>query len=120
VQLMEEIVHVDVLVTVEPKPGGDGAAKLTTAHHQSVQDAVARVLAAARGTVERAQLRHEIAAALAALPPAIQLVEDGGVALNAEYEETGRLLNTTETAALEPHQVPVARDVRLTMPGALG
>ena len=39
--------------------------------------------------------------------------------LNAEYEETGRLLNNTDKVALETYQVPELRDLTFQTKGVL-
>ena len=48
-----------------------------------------------------------------------QFVTNGAVVLNAEYEETGRLLNSTEAIALERHQVAQLRDLTINVEGSL-
>jgi hypothetical protein len=72
---------------------------------------------AAQGKSElsKTELKTEIMKSV----PALQLIEGDAVILNAEYEETGRLLNNTDKVALETHQVPELRDLTIQARGVL-
>jgi uncharacterized phage protein gp47/JayE len=111
VGLMEESVFIDILVYLK-----DGSAA-TQEHNTAATDAVNRALAAAQGKSElsKTELKTEIMKSV----PALQLIEGDAVILNAEYEETGRLLNNTDKVALETHQVPELRDLTIQARGVL-
>jgi hypothetical protein len=49
----------------------------------------------------------------------LQFIADNAVVINAEYEETGRLLNNTEEVPVEEHQVLNLRKVEIRMKEAL-
>lgn len=111
VGLMEESVFIDILIYLK-----DGSAA-TQEHNTAATDAINRALAAAQGESElsKAELKTEIMKSV----PALQLMEGDAVILNAEYEETGRLLNNTDKVALETHQVPELRDLNIQARGVL-
>lgn len=111
VGLMEESVFIDILIYLK-----EGSAA-TQEHNAAATDAVNRVLAAAQGESElsKAELKTEIMKSI----PALQLMEGDAVILNAEYEETGRLLSNTDKVALEEHQVLELRDLTIQAKGVL-
>ncbi len=111
VGLVEESVFIDVLVYLK-----EGSAA-TQEHNTAAADAVNRALAAAQAELEltKAELKTEIMKSV----PALQLMEGDAVILNAEYEETGRLLNNTDKVVLEEHQVPELRDLTIQARGVL-
>jgi uncharacterized phage protein gp47/JayE len=113
--LMDEAVLIDMRVTLESKPPAQGRIDSTTesAINQSIQD----TFAAARGKLSREDLRSVVTNALAGSD--LQLGENGALVINAEYEQTGRLLNNTEQLTVEEHQVLRLRDLQIGMKGAL-
>lgn len=117
VGLMEESVFIDVLVQLERKKE-DARGEVSPALRSAIEDAINRVLAASRGKLSKADLRSEIAAALAT-DADLQLAAGAGLAMDAEYEETGRLLSNTEEISLEEHQVPELRQLSIKLPGPL-
>jgi uncharacterized phage protein gp47/JayE len=119
VGLMEELVIIDVGVALEPKAGQDEAtAKVSPALETAIRNAVDRALAAATTTLARTGLQAEIGAVVGG-DEKLQLVSNGAVVINAEYEETGRLLNNTEEVSLEAHQVARLRDLKMAVKGKL-
>jgi len=122
VGLMEERVLVDVLVRVEQKPGAAAGDGITDALRVAVTDAVNVSLAAGAESVSRQDLLAVVRNVLAARAPDLQLVADGPLVVNAEYEETGRLLNDTEQVARDEHERVMLRPekpVTIAMQGEL-
>jgi hypothetical protein len=119
VGLMEAVVFIDMEVRMEAKNQTEGRPEVTPRLRSEIEDAVHRTLAASQGKVAKAELKTAIAAAIPAGDPGMQLIAGEPVILNAEYEETGRLLNNTEEIILEEHQVPELRQVNITIPGVL-
>lgn len=132
VGLMEETVQIRVAALLQPRPTAsspqplpeagatiDGAASavtgvnLTGAGLQQALDrtreeigrAVEGVLAQATVSLTRTALQGVIRTACES-QGAFQLAPGAAVTLSAEYEETGRLLNNTETVDLASNQVP--------------
>jgi hypothetical protein len=85
----------------------------------SVSDAVVTAIAASPNAVARQDLIGAIRSLLTAAAPDLQLVADGPVVIDAEYEETGRLLNDTERVSLDEHERAVLRSVQVDLQGAL-
>jgi uncharacterized phage protein gp47/JayE len=117
VTLMDEAVLIDVRVTVEATPAH--ARSLTDADRRAASEAVERVvtqrLAAASGQVQQADLRAPVAAALAALE--VQLAGRDALVLDAEYEDTGRLVSNAERVTLEVQHVPRLRRLTVDLRG---
>jgi uncharacterized phage protein gp47/JayE len=116
VGLMNEAIFIDVQVTLEEKPQAQGAA-VTPPIETAINDAVKGALTAARDKLSKAALRTAIGAAIA--DTGLQFVADNAVVINAEYEETGRLLNNTDEVAVEEHQVLELRKADVRMKGEL-
>jgi hypothetical protein len=112
---MRETVHIDVGVTLEPV---GAAAQISQALDTEIQSAIRHVLAAASTELTRERLQAEVKQAVGG-DQQFQLVANGAVVLNAEYEETGRLLNNTTKVDLEPHQFARLRDLALEVKGTL-
>lgn len=119
VGLMGEMVFVDVLVQLRRKAEAQGAASVSQPLDAAVNAAVRGALASAAGALTLSALREAVREAVRGADDRLQLTERNGVVLNAEYEETGRLLNNTETVAVEEHQVLGARRVEIRIPGEL-
>lgn len=117
VGLMGEAIFIDVQATLEERPQAQGGVTITPTIETAVNEAVRGALTAARDTLAKAALRTAISAALAGT--ALQFVADNAVVLNAEYEETGRLLNNTDEVTVEEHQVLTLRKVSVKMKGTL-
>ncbi len=118
VGLMDETVFIEVLIQLESKRR-DQRAEVTQALRTAITDAINRVLIAARGKLLKTDIKTEISAAIEAVAPHLQLIAGNAVVLNAEYEETGRLLNNTEEVSLEEHQVPELRELNIKILGVL-
>jgi uncharacterized phage protein gp47/JayE len=116
VGLMNEAIFIDVQVTLEEKPQAQGAA-VTPLIETAINDTVKGALAAARDKLSKAGLRAAIGAVIA--DTGLQFVADNPVIINAEYEETGRLLNNTDEVAVEEHQVLELRKADIRMKGEL-
>ena len=67
--------------------------------------------------MSRADLRAAIGAVIA--DTGLQFVADNPVVINAEYEETGRLLNNTDEVVVEEQQVLELRKADIRMKGEL-
>jgi uncharacterized phage protein gp47/JayE len=116
VGLMDEAVFIDAQVTLEEKPQTQGAA-ITPLIKTAINDAIKGALAAARDKLSKTDLRSAISNAIAGSD--LQFVADNAVVVNAEYEETGRLLNNTDEVPVEEHQVLNLRKADIKMKGAL-
>jgi uncharacterized phage protein gp47/JayE len=124
VELAEQIVYIDVRILLQaprtngqpPAPGQTAgpppmppAPQITQALKDAVKATVERVLSAER-TITQDGLRQAIAETVAQIGGGLILAEANAVTLNAEYEETGRLLNNTAQVALAPQEVARLRD----------
>jgi uncharacterized phage protein gp47/JayE len=119
VGLMDEAVFIEVLVQLESKKNQDQRAEVTPALRTAITDAIHRVLVAARGKLLKTDIKTEVSAALEAVTPHLQLIASNALVLNAEYEETGRLLNNAEEISLEKYQVPELREPVIKIVGVL-
>jgi uncharacterized phage protein gp47/JayE len=120
VALMDSAVALDVKVVLEraPAAGGDAVPpEVTPALTGRIADAVNRALIADPLRIRRAGVVDAVRAAIG--DPALQTVAGGGVTLNAQFVETGRLLNATEQVDLEENHVPYLRGVDVSIAGAL-
>jgi uncharacterized phage protein gp47/JayE len=126
VGLMDEVVQVDVTVTLEAQPQAPAdAGQLLEATrqdrplYQSISAAVTAQLAAARGALPRNALEAAIRPLVEAAIPPLQFIAPQGLMLSAEYVETGRLLNNTEQVALAENEVLSLRRLTLKLKGDL-
>lgn len=117
VGLMGEAAFVDVLVRLEQKPQSQGSAEVTPQLDAAINDAVNRVVASARGSLSKADLMVAIRSAIETSN--LQLTQDNAVVVNAEYEESGRLLNNTDEVPIEEHQAVEPRNVSIEVRGVL-
>lgn len=118
VRSMDEPVAIDLRIEVEPAAGASAAAPGADLQAQ-LRKAIEPVLQAARTTVERAALRDVASAALAAVRPPLQLHGAAAVTLNAEYGDSGRVLNNVASVPLEKNHVARLRALAVEMQGAL-
>jgi hypothetical protein len=116
---MEESVFIDILVQLELKNQVEGAVAVTQALRTAIEDAINRTLAATRGQLAKTDIRSALSAAIETTEPRLQLVAGSAVVVNAEYEETGRLLSNTDEVALEEHHLPELRQLTVEIPGVL-
>ncbi len=90
---------------------------ITPAIDALIKDTARRTLAETRGKLSKGGLKDAISAEL--VNTGLQFVADNPVVINAEYEETGRLLNNTDEVAVEEHQVLKLRKADIRMKGEL-
>jgi hypothetical protein len=137
VGLMDEAVFIDVLVKLqlEPQPqngnrtevSGETKLKLQRALQEGgkiytvVTETLNHQLAMGPHSLTQAELASAIRTVINpdAQLPRLQFIPGNAVALNAEYEETGRVLNNANEVALEEHHVPRLRQLSLVLPGVL-
>jgi uncharacterized phage protein gp47/JayE len=129
VGLMEEMVRIDVAAqlklsekvkeTHEVTLKVQDAMKEGGAVHQSVTNAINRVLAAAKGEVLKTDLVSKVRAAFESADPPLQFVEGDALVVRVEYEETGRVLDNPDRVTLEQHESAILQKLTLQMPGAL-
>lgn len=128
VGLMEETVLVRITVLLQLRPtasspetpqnGAAPASPTLDRTREQIGRAVEGVLAAAMTSLTRSALQEAIRTACEA-EGLFQLVPDGAVTLSAEYEETGRLLNNTDTVDLASNQVARLKKLDVSQQGAL-
>lgn len=124
VGLMEEAVLIDVTAKLESgeekaKSGGidpESLQKIIDSACPHVKEAINRKLAEVSGKLLKSDIKSEIQKTIA---PQLQFIQGDAVAINAIYEETGRILNNTDEVALEGHQVLRLKNLVLTAPGVL-
>jgi hypothetical protein len=126
VGLMDEVVQVDVTVTLESQPQAPAdagqlleAIRQNRPLYQNISAAVTAQLAAASGTLSRSALEATIRPLLEAATRPLQFIAPQGLMLSAEYVETGRLLNNTEQVALAENEVLSLRRLTLKLKGDL-
>jgi len=121
VGLMSETVFIDVVVQLEANP----AAKATNtspssdALRSACTDVVTLMLASGSRKIVRTDLVSGIRAKITAEAPQFQLSADNPVVLNAEFAESGRLLNNTDTLILADNETPSLRNCTINTKGAL-
>ncbi len=117
VRLMEETVFVDILIYVNPSQGSDQT-KAPEELHNAVEDAINEIFASAEDKITKDTIKKEVKSLVQTA--GFQLIEGNSIVLNAEYEETGLLLNNTDEISLERHQDPELRQpLKIEMKGVL-
>jgi len=129
VGLMEESIFVSVLVQLEirpspsngsePQPADTSGPKVSQALQSAVTSAIKKTLDTAGSSLMKAALRDAIKAAIENDGKSLQLTQNNPVVLNAEYEQSGRLLLDTDQVAVAENQVFELRKVDIKIPGAL-
>jgi hypothetical protein len=129
VGLMEESIFVSVLVQLEirptpsngsePQPADTSGPKVSQALQSAVTSAIKKTLDTAGSSLMKAVLRDAIKAAIENDGKSLQLTQNNPVVLNAEYEQSGRLLLDTDQVAVAENQVFELRKVDIKIPGAL-
>jgi hypothetical protein len=119
--LMDETVFIDIAVLVEANPAqkAAGPAQVTPAIQAAVTNAVNLVLRGAHGAIARQDLIDSIRSVLAAQAPQLQLAAANPVSPNAEFAESGRLINNADTIALADNESPSLRSLSVNLKGAL-
>lgn len=117
VGLMEEAVHVDVVIQLKPT-GGQLGQTVSQDLNAALRQVVAEVLAnpascggdaGQQKCLNRQGVQNAVQRVIDETS-AFQMSDESPLTLNAEYEETGRLLNRTEEVVLELHQVARLRE----------
>jgi uncharacterized phage protein gp47/JayE len=119
VGLMGETILIDVLVLVEEAPNAEGANQVSAALTTAVEGAVRGALTGATERLLKTELRSVISSTITAQAPGLQLIANNAVVINAQYEESGRLLNNTDEVSVESHQVLTLGTLRIEMQGDL-
>jgi len=117
VGLMEEPVSLDVLVQLQTVDPHDRAiATVSQAMESNVTAAIRAVLEAGEAVLMRQAIDAAVRAAVTATDAAYTLADSHGVALNAQFEATGRLLYDADRVALEDNQRFAMRSVTVRLP----
>jgi hypothetical protein len=114
---MEEPVSLDVLVQLQTVDPHDRAiATVSQAMESNVTAAIRAVLEAGEAVLMRQAIDAAVRAAVTATDAAYTLADSHGVALNAQFEATGRLLYDADRVALEDNQRFAMRSVTVRLP----
>ncbi len=119
VGLMGETVLIDLLVLVEEIPGATAGTEITPALNAALETDLKARFAAAQEKLLKSDLRSAITQTLAGSAPGLQLVADNAVVMNAQYEESGRVLNNTDEVSVESHQILTLGSMKVQLQGAL-
>lgn len=119
VGLMGETVLIDLLVLVEEMPGATAGTEITPALNAAVEADLKTTFASTREKLLKSDLRALITRTLASAAPGLQLLTDNAVVINAQYEESGRVLNNTDEVPVELHQLLTLGSVKVQLQGAL-
>jgi hypothetical protein len=136
VGLMEESVLIDILIQVEEKrdqeeteeekgdqekgeeeKGDAEDTEIMRKLEKDIADVINEILASANGKIEKRDIKDQIEDLIGNAK--LKFAEDDPVVLNAEYEETGLLLNNTDEVAFEEHQVFKLKQLRIEKLGEL-
>jgi hypothetical protein len=117
VGLMDEVIFIDVKVSLEGKPQTQAGAAIPASVETAINTVIKGALSSARDRLTKDELRTAVSAAIANTD--FQLAAENAIVLNADYEETGRLLNNTEEAPIEEHQAIELRNVDIRIEGDL-
>ena len=119
VGLMGEKVLIDLLVLVEEIPGATTATEITPALNTALETDLKTTFANTRDKLLKPDLRALITRTLASAAPGLQLLTDNAVVVNAQYEESGRVLNNTDEVPVEAHQLLTLGSLKVQLQGAL-
>ena len=119
VGLMGETVLIDLLVLVEETPGATAGSDITPALNAALEADLRATFAATREKLLKSDLRALVTRTLASVAPGLQLLTDNAVVINAQYEESGRVLNNTDDVPVEPHQLLTLGTLKVQLQGAL-
>lgn len=117
VGLMDEVVHVDLVVQLEPNPQvkSPQPPQADANLQAAVKAAVNKILSSGSRNITKQSVSGAVKAAVAAASPQLQVAAGDSVVLNATFLETGRLLNNTETLALADNEAPTLQNVALNV-----
>lgn len=118
VGLMEELVLITIRVLLEPTPGLSAPPTVSRALKDALGDAIHREFAASPSSLELERLKNLLQSELSA-EGSFQLAIENPVSLNAEYEETGCLMNNTSSVDLSGSQVPRLQQLDIVVSGDL-
>jgi hypothetical protein len=121
VGLMDEAVSINIVVQLEANPAAKTTSALPTADSvkPTIADVVNGILASGNKTLRQQDFTSGIRSKLLTVAPTLQLIAANPVVLNAEFVETGRLVNNTETLQLQDNETPSLRNVTVNVKGAL-
>ncbi|HEX5832794.1 MAG TPA: baseplate J/gp47 family protein [Pyrinomonadaceae bacterium] len=119
VGLMGETVLIDLLVLVEETPGATAGTEITAALNAALETDLKTNFVSTHEKLLKSDLRTVITRVLASAAPGLQLITDNAVIVNAQYEESGRVLNNTDEVPVESHQVLTLGSVNVQLQGAL-
>ncbi|HLA10974.1 MAG TPA: baseplate J/gp47 family protein [Pyrinomonadaceae bacterium] len=119
VGLMGETILIDVLVLVEDAPNGGTPNQITPELTTAVENSIRSALTGVSEKLLKTDLRGVISSAITAQAPGLQLIDGNPVVINAQYEESGRLLNNTDEVSVEAHQVLKLGTLRMEEQGEL-
>jgi uncharacterized phage protein gp47/JayE len=119
VGLMAEAVFVDVAVRLQPNPaeGSSPPSQVSEELNKAAIAAIGTHVATAKGRLLKNELESEIRTILKT--SGLQLIERNPLTVNAEYEETGRLLSDTNEILLAEHEEATLRNMSLKIVGPL-
>ena len=116
---MDEPIALDVTVKLEPTPGAPASITISQDLNVAARESFQTFLAGARTQLAASQVRDFLGTTLAKVQNTLQLADGRPIVLNAEFEETGRLLNDFDTLNLEENQVLELRKFDLQIKGAM-
>jgi hypothetical protein len=119
VGLMDEIVTVDVVVQLEANPAvkTPGTPQVDDALKAAITNAINQKLSGNRN-ITRTDITNAIRQVVTArVPQQLQLIAGNAVSLNATFQESGRLLNNTDTLALADNESPVLGQLSVNVTG---
>lgn len=121
VGLMDEPVFVDIVVQLEANPAVKSSTppQVTAALKSAITQALNLMLAGAARTIAKQDVVSAIRTVVASTSPELQLAAGTPVSLNADFAESGRLLNNTDTLALADNESPSLRNLTVNLKGAL-
>jgi uncharacterized phage protein gp47/JayE len=120
VGLMEESVFMDIKIYVEPGDDTDTVPlDVTQALRDGVEDIVNEMFTEPGRELSRADLKDKIRDYITAGGLALKLIAGDSIVLDAEFEETGRVLKNTVEVTWEEYHVPVLRDLSIEEKGEL-
>jgi uncharacterized phage protein gp47/JayE len=119
VGLMGETILIDVLVLVEQAPNEGTPNQITPELTTAVENSIRSALSGTSEKLLKPDLRGVISSAITTQAPGLQLINGNAVVINAQYEESGRLLNNTDEVSVESHQVLKLGTLRIEEQGEL-
>ncbi len=119
---MDEGVSIDVVVQLEPNPAVKTTGALPSADLSEAggcRPAANALLATGNKNIKQQDFASAIRAKILAPAPQLQLTAANPVVLNAEFVESGRLVNNADNLALADNETPSLRNLTVNVKGAL-